>query len=81
MEFLCSLKLHLLLHCIRAELKSLLNLLSVRRALTGIMDDYFDGYFSEEMIECQVFLSIIFCSVSVCMCHYVLIAPNFTIHH
>ncbi|KAF0891200.1 hypothetical protein E2562_009387 [Oryza meyeriana var. granulata] len=23
-------------------------------ALTGIMDDYFDGYFSEEMIECQV---------------------------
>jgi hypothetical protein len=54
MEFLCSLKLHLLLHCIRAELKSLLNLLSVRRALTGIMDDYFDGYFSEEMIECQV---------------------------
>uniref|UniRef100_A0A0E0E1P5 Rab-GAP TBC domain-containing protein n=1 Tax=Oryza meridionalis TaxID=40149 RepID=A0A0E0E1P5_9ORYZ len=23
-------------------------------ALTGIMDGYFDGYFSEEMIECQV---------------------------
>ncbi|KAL5228377.1 hypothetical protein ABZP36_016642 [Zizania latifolia] len=23
-------------------------------ALTGIMDDYFDAYFSEEMIECQV---------------------------
>lgn len=23
----------------------------------GILDDYFDGYYSEEMIECQVFHS------------------------
>jgi hypothetical protein len=29
-------------------------MLWVHRALTGIMDDYFEGYFSEEMIESQV---------------------------
>jgi hypothetical protein len=26
--------------------------------LVGIIDDYFDGYFSEEMIESQVLLSL-----------------------
>ena len=29
------------------------------RALTGIMDDYFEGYFSEEMIESQVFFILL----------------------
>lgn len=30
--------------------------LKIFRALMGIIDDYFDGYYSEEMIESQVFL-------------------------
>ena len=28
------------------------------RTLMGIMDDYFDGYYSEEMIECQVVMGL-----------------------
>ena len=30
------------------------------RTLTGIIDDYFDGYYSEEMIESQVYISALF---------------------
>ena len=30
------------------------NTMQIFRTLTGIIDDYFDGYYSEEMIESQV---------------------------
>jgi hypothetical protein len=36
-----------------------MNVLWVHRALTGIMDDYFEGYFSEEIIESQVFFILL----------------------
>jgi hypothetical protein len=31
-------------------------LLFFARTLMGILDDYFDGYYSEDMIESQVFI-------------------------
>jgi hypothetical protein len=35
-----------------------LNFGLIPRTLMGIIDDYFDGYYSEEMIESQVMLAI-----------------------
>ena len=34
--------------------------MQIFRTLTGIIDDYFDGYYSEEMIESQVYISALF---------------------
>jgi hypothetical protein len=33
---------------------------NIFRTLMGIIDDYFDGYYSEEMIESQVFYTFFF---------------------
>lgn len=39
----------------------------ISRTLVGIIDDYFDGYYSEEMIESQVIVPISFlCIFSLC---------------
>ena len=40
------------------DIAVLLNFGFICRTLTGVIDDYFDGYFSEEMIESQVMLAI-----------------------
>lgn len=45
--------------------KPLLIEVKIFRALMGIIDDYFDGYYSEEMIESQVFYT--FCLLGFCV--------------
>lgn len=35
------------------------NLLLNSRALVGVIDDYFDGYYTEEMIESQVLFNLL----------------------
>jgi hypothetical protein len=40
------------------DIAVLLNFGFIHRTLMGVIDDYFDGYYSEEMIESQVLLAI-----------------------
>ena len=44
-----------------ASVLLILSFLVYRRTLTGIIDDYFDGYYSEEMVESQVMFFSLFC--------------------
>ena len=49
----CKAALFQCLHCMYVDC----HLLLYFRALVGVIDDYFDGYYTEEMIESQVRLN------------------------
>lgn len=53
-------------------------LVELLRTLVGILDDYFDGYYTEEMIESQViFIKIFLVTVVVFSLAYILMFIRF----
>jgi hypothetical protein len=53
-------------------------LVELLRTLVGILDDYFDGYYTEEMIESQViFIKIFLMTVVVFALAYILMFIRF----